>query len=82
MTGIELTTQPPKTQETRFARLAARIDTRALLTGAALFALFSALFAFVQFGTSALADAYVLEEATAARVLEELPRPAGATGAA
>lgn len=37
-------------------RLAARIDTRALLTGAALFALFSALFAFVQFGTSALAD--------------------------
>jgi hypothetical protein len=37
-------------------RLAARIDTRALLTGAALFALFSTLFAFVQFGTSALAD--------------------------
>ncbi len=37
-------------------RLAARIDTRPLLTGAALFALFSALFAFVQFGTSALAD--------------------------
>ncbi len=33
-----------------------RLDTRALLTGAALFALFTALFAFVQFGTSALAD--------------------------
>ena len=33
-----------------------RLDTRALLTGAALFALFAALFAFVQFGTSALAD--------------------------
>jgi hypothetical protein len=62
VTGIELTTQPPETQATTFARhdvarrLAAQIDTRALLTGAALFALFSALFAFVQFGTSALAD--------------------------
>ena len=56
MTGIELTTPSPKIQTTRFAHLAARIDTRALLTGAALFALFSALFAFVQFGTSALAD--------------------------
>jgi hypothetical protein len=52
-----LTTQPPATQATTLARrLAARIDTRALLTGAVLFALFSALFAFVQFGTSALAD--------------------------
>jgi hypothetical protein len=57
VTGIELTTQPPKTSGTIFARrLAARLDTRALLTGAALFALFSALFAFVQFGTPALAD--------------------------
>jgi hypothetical protein len=37
-------------------RFAARIDTRALLTSAALFALFTALFAFVQFGTPALAD--------------------------
>ena len=37
-------------------RLAARIDPRALLIGAVLFALFSVLFAFVQFGTSALAD--------------------------
>jgi hypothetical protein len=33
-----------------------RFDTRALLTGASLFALFSTLFAFVQFGTPALAD--------------------------
>ena len=57
MTGIELTTQPLKTQASTFARrLAAQIDTRALLTGAALFALFNALFAFVQFGTSGLAD--------------------------
>ncbi len=43
----------------RFAfvrRFAEQIDTRVLLTGAALFALFSALLAFVQFGTSALAD--------------------------
>jgi hypothetical protein len=57
VTSIQVTTQPPKTQATTFIRrLAARIDTRALLTGAALFALFSALFAFVQFGTSALAD--------------------------
>jgi hypothetical protein len=53
---MQVTTQPPRAQENRFARLAVRIDTRALLTGAALFALFSALFAFVQFGTSALAD--------------------------
>jgi len=57
VTGIDLTTQPSQTQATALARrLAARIDTRALLTGAALFALFSVLFAFVQFGTSALAD--------------------------
>jgi hypothetical protein len=57
VTSIELTTQPPQTPGTTLARrLAARIDARALLTGAVLFALFSALFAFVQFGTSALAD--------------------------
>ena len=57
MTGVELITQPPEIRATTFARrLAARVDTRALLTGAALFALFSALFAFVQFGTLALAD--------------------------
>ncbi len=55
--GSELITQSPKMQGIPLVRrLAARIDTRALLTGAALFALFSALFAFVQFGTSALAD--------------------------
>ncbi len=62
MTGVELTTPSLETQKTALARhnvarrLAAQIDTRALLTGAALFALFSVLFAFVQFGTSALAD--------------------------
>ena len=57
VTSIELTAQSSKTQETSLLRrLAARIDTRALLSGALLFALFSALFAFVQFGTSALAD--------------------------
>jgi hypothetical protein len=57
VTSIELTTQQPQTPGTTLARrLAARIDARALLTGAVLFALFSALFAFVQFGTSALAD--------------------------
>jgi hypothetical protein len=57
VTSIQVTTQPSETQAATFIRcLAARIDTRALLTGAALFALFSALFAFVQFGTSALAD--------------------------
>jgi hypothetical protein len=57
VTGIELTTTPLSTRTaTLTRRIAARIDTRALLTGAALFALFSALFAFVQFGTLALAD--------------------------
>jgi hypothetical protein len=57
VTGIELTSHPTLTSGVTFVRrLVTRIDTRALLTGAALFALFSALFAFVQFGTPALAD--------------------------
>ncbi len=55
MTQLDLTAAPPA-RATPFARFAARLDTRALLTGALLFALFSALFAFVQFGTPALAD--------------------------
>ncbi len=46
----------PATPSPAWSRLAARMDTHALLKGAALFALFSALFAFIQFGTSALAD--------------------------
>ncbi len=57
VTGFELTTSAPDTSVTTLPRrLAARINTRTLLIGAALFALFSVLFAFVQFGTPALAD--------------------------
>ncbi len=56
VTSIEVTSRPSKLSGTTLTRLVARIDTRALLTGAVLFALFSALFAFVQFGTPALAD--------------------------
>ena len=56
MANIELTTPAKPPVNNLFRRFAARLDTRALLTGAALFALFSILFAFVQFGTTALAD--------------------------
>ncbi|CAG0926799.1 hypothetical protein TFLX_00205 [Thermoflexales bacterium] len=49
-------TQASAARLTLARRLLAQVDTRALLSGALLFALFSALFAFVQFGTSALAD--------------------------
>jgi hypothetical protein len=57
VTQLEVATTPPvPAQTTLVQRWLTRLDTRALLTGAALFALFTALLAFVQFGTSALAD--------------------------
>ena len=57
MTQLEVATPPPSTaRTTAVQRWLTRLDTRPLLTGAALFALFTGLFAFVQFGTAALAD--------------------------
>jgi hypothetical protein len=47
---------PANAPATSTQRWKINLDTRALLTGAALFALFTALLAFVQFGTTALAD--------------------------
>ena len=51
-----VTPLPAAVKDSIIQRAVARLNTRALLTGAILFALFSALFAFVQFGTTALAD--------------------------
>jgi hypothetical protein len=57
VTQLEVATPLPSTTKlTPARRWLTRLDTRALLTGAALFALFTALLAFVQFGTAALAD--------------------------
>src|SRR5512144_2494639 len=50
------TSLPAAAKDSSIQRAVARLNTRALLTGAVLFTMFSALFAFVQFGTTALAD--------------------------